>query len=406
MLANRLKEHISLNLKFLDIRMQYSQLLLLSPLLFALRGLRTLTLELTIYDPLPDNWEAPILGTEEMQCMDNLNILFSYTGIWTNDRHGESIMKMFTTNKPFRYLKTLILKSNIRIKLVTLFSLLHSVTGLRSLFMEVFMDVQLHLGNISEFNNRRVVMNDLIYLSLSPAVIMDYLEAPNAIDVELFARDGIVTWLPDTPPQLGNSMSRLSTNPWVFDRINGRWTAHRIENQWTSLQCIQFRQSGRYTTVTKISSLQIIDFGNLTSSYITGTTMINGLLQDLLQNHDACPHLHTIKSPEYPVWEPLFEVLRRRNGSGIPSLKLITLPAYPVLPILSPLVLLLQGRVNVHTLVDVDDLIYRRFTDPDEDLYVNYISLMLGVTEVYLFSAKHVFTVLSLATLVASWQAW
>ena len=133
--------------------------------------------------------------------------------------------------------------------------------------------------------------------------------------------------------------------------------------------------------------------------HVEGTTMIDGLLQDLLQNHNACPHLHTIKSLDYPVWEPLFEVLRRRNSSGIPSLKLITLPGYPVLPILSPLVLLLQGHVDVHTLVDVDDLIYRRFTDPDEDLCVNHTSLMLGA---HSFLAWHVFDVLPPATLIAN----
>jgi len=372
--ADQLMNRVSWKLNRLDISLGWSQVLMLSPLLFALQTLRTLTLQLGDYGDLANEWVAPVLAFDEMQRLEDLAIRITFPRR-ASDHHKESVMKMFTANQPFKHLKTLSIQADFYIESMSLYSLLHSVSGIRRLSLDVMVDT-------NKFDKPPVIMKNLLHLSLSPAIIINYLEAPIAINTELFAPER--RYFPNAP-LLGTSVSNLRVDTRVFDHINRGWPAHHVATQWASLQCIQFqRLEWCSTTVTQVSSLRIIDFYSLSRAYLRGSALpaIDGLLRDLLLNRDACPHLHTIKSPHYPAWEPLFEVLRRRNSSEISSLKVITLPGYPVLSILSPLVLLLQGRVDVHTPVDIDDLIYRRFTDPDEKLCVNHVPVFAEIAEV------------------------
>lgn len=113
-----------------------------------------------------------------------------------------------------------------------------------------------------------------------------------------------------------------------------------------------------------LRSLQMVEF---TSTYST-TRVINEFLLDLIHHPEALPHLHIINCDWAPTWELLFEVLRRRNYRNITSIKQLTLRTYPAMPILSRLVLLLQGHSDVHTAGDVDDVIYRRFNDENKKL--------------------------------------
>lgn len=91
--------------------------------------------------------------------------------------------------------------------------------------------------------------------------------------------------------------------------------------------------------------------------------ILDGFLLDMLENPTACPNLNTIKSSRYPTWELLFEILRCRNKLNHKSIKQLSLLAYPAPPILTPLVLLLQGRSDIHTRKNISEVIYRRGQD-------------------------------------------
>jgi hypothetical protein len=54
------------------------------------------------------------------------------------------------------------------------------------------------------------------------------------------------------------------------------------------------------------------------------------------------------------------------------QLQELVLPGFPILAILSQLVKLLQGRTDVYTDRDIDEVIYKRAMD--ERLYVQYES--------------------------------
>jgi hypothetical protein len=85
----------------------------------------------------------------------------------------------------------------------------------------------------------------------------------------------------------------------------------------------------------------------------------------MLENPEACPRLHTIAILDYPLWELLFEVLRRRNSSGVQRITQIYLPGLPVLQLLWRLVRLLSGETSIFTYRDVDEVIEKRIECPE-----------------------------------------
>jgi hypothetical protein len=85
----------------------------------------------------------------------------------------------------------------------------------------------------------------------------------------------------------------------------------------------------------------------------------------MLENPEACPRLHTIVIERYPLWELLFELLRKRNSSSVQRITRISSPRLPVLQLLWRLVRLLGGETSVFTNRDVDKLIEERVRSPE-----------------------------------------
>ena len=112
-----------------------------------------------------------------------------------------------------------------------------------------------------------------------------------------------------------------------------------------------------------ITPLSRLEFVELSGRYRNGTAG-NAFLLKMLENPEACPQLHTIAISHCPLWELLFEVLRRRNSSDIQRITQIRLPRLPVLQLLWRLVRLLSGETSIFTHRDVDDIIAKRVLCP------------------------------------------
>jgi hypothetical protein len=90
----------------------------------------------------------------------------------------------------------------------------------------------------------------------------------------------------------------------------------------------------------------------------------NMFLLKMLENPEACPRLYTIAMGAYPLWELLFEVLRKRNSSSMRRITEIRFPRLPVLQLLWRLVRLLSGETSIFTNRDVDGVIAKRLVCP------------------------------------------
>jgi hypothetical protein len=86
----------------------------------------------------------------------------------------------------------------------------------------------------------------------------------------------------------------------------------------------------------------------------------NKFLMEMLRSTGSCPRLHTIKFQGFPLWEPLFEVMRRRMIDNVQRITRLALRALPHIYLLRRLVQLLGGISNVYTTRNVDEIIAKR----------------------------------------------
>lgn len=204
-----------------------------------------------------------------------------------------------------------------------------------------------------------VEMKHLRYLSLGFLSILEFIKANQLISLDLadsyYIPPHVLPGPLLLPAESRQHMLYLRAHDTVFELLN---QGEPLDDspKWPQLRRIVFT-SGRPTSISLLNSIQIAEFQGQDRYSVTG------LLSKLLFEPRACPHLHTIILGFIPLWDPLFEVLRRRNINSVPCLQVLSLPVLPVYSLLSILVRLLQGQACVYTSQSIDEMIDQRGRD-------------------------------------------
>jgi hypothetical protein len=205
-------------------------------------------------------------------------------------------------------------------------------------------------------------MPNLLELSLTPLAWLAHIEAPNLIRFNfsfLMQHDSVTVHLSE---HFGSKISHLIVDETASKVINEAYS-NGVGPKFESLQTLEIKATSTADWVVHIPSIRIIYF-----SHSYRSSPLNSLLLDLLRHPEALLNLSTIKTRNYPCWELLFEVLRRRNTAQMHQIQELVFPRFPVFAILSRLVKLLQGHTDVYTNRDIDEVIRKRYTD--NGLYV------------------------------------
>lgn len=281
------------------------------------------------------DWNTPI-SPDKIQ---------DYIGIFT-ENNALQHLQTFEFKAPF--IPTLLILSN---------KLLASLTKVRSLKLNWFPVSGPETADnlLVEADLPSLVMQDLQTLTLEPASLLKYIEAPQAFKISLI--EGLPGPMRD---ELTGSISQLTVSSAIFDSLNS--TPLRNDAvRWRRLERIALESNTLSSTVVNLTSLRVLE---LSSSYhpIEGRRLlsINGLLVELLRHPAALLSLEHLKTYRMPCWELLFQTLRKRNSARLGSLKILSFIIIPARPILSRLVKLLHGDAEVYTTRDFDLVIDRR----------------------------------------------
>jgi hypothetical protein len=195
---------------------------------------------------------------------------------------------------------------------------------------------------------KRQLMPRLQFLHLSSLEFYNRIEAPNLRELTLESID--TKHLISLDRDAVVDLQKLTISGSDMDQA-------RISSQ-SLLNCksIKFTDYGCPEDITPFTQLECVEFKD--------TGEANSFLLKMLENPEACPRLHTIAMSGYPFWEPLFEVLRKRNSSGVQRITHLRLPRLPVLQLLWRLVQLLSGETPVFTNRNVDKVIAKRLKCP------------------------------------------
>jgi hypothetical protein len=193
-------------------------------------------------------------------------------------------------------------------------------------------------------------MTSLEALTVYSVKLLDYFDAPNLIELTVYGKDFVPRHF-----KLGSQIVKLNVSGWFFDEDNAQ---SLLET---------FNMKYRYLTLfSSISSGVICRFSFLEEIYFKGAFMAesrktaNDFLLEMLQNAGSCPRLHTMKFAAFPLWEPLFEVMRRRMSENVQQITRLSFPALPHVYLLQRLVQLLSGASAVYTTRNVEEIITRR----------------------------------------------
>jgi hypothetical protein len=279
------------------------------------------------------------------------------------------ILRLFTLHRALNNLKTLYFYStDIPCYPNEINALLRSAINVHTLAIHLGSDSSSHYKTLPDIGIEIPTMDKLVDVALTPSFLINHLSAPNAIQVSLESLD-ILPLI--KAPGFGPNISRLSIASTEFDSINADMTPVEISRRWRALQCIRVSSLSRCRNILSLAFIRVVEFSRSPQArgYHAG---FNTFLLNLLRNKDACPHLETMKSATYPSWNLLFEVLYYRSSSLVSSIRKVFLPSYPPIFILSPLVLLIQGRVTLAT-VDLPDIaILNLLRDPK--VFVDFVS--------------------------------
>jgi hypothetical protein len=134
--------------------------------------------------------------------------------------------------------------------------------------------------------------------------------------------------------------------------------------EWRNLQHIVWLNSTPLDGQRAINFqfIRIIEFISGHNFHPMPETPITMFCVSLMRHLGTCPHLTTIKSTDYPLWESLFEALRSRNAHGYKSIQELWLPALPIPLILRGLTQLLGGDTQI-TMQYMDEVILQRNHD-------------------------------------------
>lgn len=311
-------------------------------------GLHTLSLDLYITEnqkDLPHLLPPPIRHPD----IQNVRVLSVWCAGSENDTAVEGLMQSLTAEHPLRELYIF----NFDISEFDC-SVGCAESYLGPLIQSAVSAYMIHVstGDIHQISPRlkRQLMPRLQFLELSPSELYDYISAPNLRQLKLISKNNVSLEI-DAAKDLQKLILPASAMDYVGISDQSSWNCKSIEFMWD-------------TSPEDITPLSRLGFVQLSGGYHNGTAG-NVFLLKMLENPEACPRLHTIAILDYPLWELLFEVLRRRNSSGVQRITQIYLPGLPVLQLLWRLVRLLSGETSIFTYRDVDEVIEKRIECPE-----------------------------------------
>jgi hypothetical protein len=352
---------ISQTLSNLSLWISFDSYSVFIPLVSSIPGLHTLSLYLNVTRSLQNGFSQfltpPIRHSDVKNLRDLSIILFGAShfdeddedrGDWAGFNPGpaDAFIQSLTVGKSFKELKYLSFDCGMPYHESHLGPLLQSAISAR----------EVHAfgtdGMIpTSLRMERQLMPRLQSLTLPSLALYSCIDAPNLIKLDLSA-DTIIGEMPvetndTTHLQKLTLPARLMNNAGVS--MHSLWNSNSIK--FISDICPQ--------DITPLSRLESVEF-----SHRVTAAAANEFLFKILESPKACPQLSVIRISGYPLWELLFEVLRKRNSSGLRRITQITLPRLPVLQLLWRLVRLLSGETAVFTNRDVDEVIVKRLACP------------------------------------------
>jgi hypothetical protein len=256
-----------------------------------------------------------------------------------------AVLHSFVKECPLKNLEDLQIISRTSFNGSLLGSLFQSTVNVKSISLWI---QDHHNPDIPSTNH----MPTLETLTLYTPDLLPYFNPPNLMELRIVERSGALTPRP-SPINLGPEIIKLDVPGWIFD----------VNNAPSSPETFTLKH--RYITLTssispgvinRLAFLEEISFNTDSDEREVG----NGFLMEILRNKGSCPRLHTILFQEFPLWEPLFEVMRRRMNDNIQRITRLKFPGPPHIYILRRLVQLLDGASNVYTTRNVDEIISRR----------------------------------------------
>jgi hypothetical protein len=189
-------------------------------------------------------------------------------------------------------------------------------------------------------------------LTVFPPDLLSYLDLPNLMELTILKTSGYITPRP-IPTNLGPEIIRLDVPGFIFNMSNA---PSSLETFTLRYRYMTLRSSISPGVINRFAFLEEISFNTDLDEREVG----DEFLMEILRNTGSCPRLHTIKFREFPLWEPLFEVMRRRMTENVQQITRLAFPVLPHIYLLRRLVQLLGGASNVYTTRNVDEIITKR----------------------------------------------
>jgi hypothetical protein len=239
----------------------------------------------------------------------------------STQNHVNSVLRSFTKERPLQSLQHLKIRTGFTFDGSVLESLLTSLISVKSIDLVIYDSTILDILSTNH-------MTSLEALTVYPFKLLDYFDAPNLIELTVYGKDFVLRHF-----KLGSQIVKLNVSGWYFDEDN---TQSLLET---------FNMKYRYLTLySSISPGVICRFSFLEEIYFKGSgaprkrKTANDFLLEMLKNNGSCPRLHTVKFEAFPLWEPLFEVMRRRMSENVQQITRLSFPALPHLYLLRHLV--------------------------------------------------------------------
>jgi hypothetical protein len=195
-------------------------------------------------------------------------------------------------------------------------------------------------------------MPTLETLTVNQPDLLHYFNSPNLMELRIMKRSR-----PLTPRashiNVAPEIIKLYVPGWIFDVNNAPSSPETFTLKHRYIHLTSRISPG---VINRFAFLEEISFNKV----IGEPKVAHRFLMEMLRNTGSCPRLHTIKSPMLLLWEPLFEVMRRRMIDNVQRITRLVLPRIPHIYLLRRLVQLLGGASNVYTTRNVDEIIRRR----------------------------------------------
>jgi hypothetical protein len=324
------------------------------PLVSSIPGLRTLTLYLEVSRSLIKDLpqlKIPQLRHSDLKNVRILSVMLigasrfdeddGDTGDWTGFDPGlaDALIQSFTVGYPLKELEDFTFNCRILCHENYVASLLQSAVSAR-----VIRAVGLNDMIPTSLRMERQRMPRLQSLTVPSLGLYSCIDAPNLIELAFYSNQ-IMSTMPVNTASAHLQKLTLPANLVHYADMSGY-------SLWNS-KSIKFISDVCPRDITPLSRLESVEFSR-------GAMASNEFLLKILESPEACPQLQAIAIEGYPLWELLFEVLRKRNSSDLRHITQITLPHLPVLQLLWRLVRLLSGEIAIFTNRDVDEVIGKR----------------------------------------------